>query len=259
MTGDAWVPRCSGQRIRQRLVHSQTRVAGFCAVAGAARPLASRYVASRRACMGKPRERQRTRRTPPPPSRFRSFTRYTSPSGCPSADPFLRPFPASSRPRRPPRSRAADAIAAAEERKNEGDGRREGEVERARVRPARKSGWARKWERWRWRRERGLLLLLGSPPPHGLPPRRQSVVSQRWTAARSISRSTNDGSHHLHLLPASFPSTAFRISFALSPSLFLSFFIFLSRAYLSSLSTLCRRVFYSLYLLHVFPLALFHN
>jgi len=38
-------PRCSGQRIRQRLVHSRTRVAGFCAVAIAARPLASRHVA----------------------------------------------------------------------------------------------------------------------------------------------------------------------------------------------------------------------
>lgn len=46
-------PRCSEQRIRQRLVHPQTRVAGFCAAAGTANP--SHRIASRRACMSKPR------------------------------------------------------------------------------------------------------------------------------------------------------------------------------------------------------------
>lgn len=88
----------------------------------------------------------------------------------------------------------------------------------------------------------------GVPPPYGLPPRRQSVVSQRWTAARSISRSTNDGSFHLHLLPASFPLTALWIflSLSLSPSpspylsltyyLCLSFSLLLSFFFCASLS-----------------------
>lgn len=89
------------------------------------------------------------------------------------------------------------------------------------------------------RRERGLVLLLGSPPPHDLPPRRQSVVSQRWTAARSISRSTNDGSHSLHLLFVScrflsFPSISW--SFYLSPLLLSPFSLSLSFSTSISLS-----------------------
>lgn len=78
-------PRCSGQHIRQRLVHPQTRVAGFCAVASAACPSRRvardplRRVASRRdARVWVNRERRRTRRTVSPPPRLRSFTRYTS-------------------------------------------------------------------------------------------------------------------------------------------------------------------------------------
>lgn len=63
---------------------------------------------------------------------------------------------------------------------------------------ARKSWQARKRERVEETRGKEDYYSWG-PPPHGLPPRRQSVVSQRWTAARSISRSTNDGSHHFHL------------------------------------------------------------
>lgn len=121
-------PRCSEQRIRQRLMHSQTRVAGSCAVAGAARPLASRHVASRRDARVwvKPRERRRTRRTPPPPPRVSLIhSGILRPADVP---PPIPSPPLRGRLVRGPRTRSR----AAEERKNESDGRREGEVERAR-------------------------------------------------------------------------------------------------------------------------------
>jgi len=130
-------PRCSEQRIRQHLVHPQTRVAGFCAAAGAASPLHRiASVASRRpcACIGKPRATV-DKRTVLLPLLFRGssliHSGYTLPGGCLSVDPLPAsvPFPTSSRPPRPhrrTRSRTADAIATAEERKNEGDEGRRG-------------------------------------------------------------------------------------------------------------------------------------